>query len=137
MSDQELQNTVTAETKRNHYARQILRDIPGLEHLRPAIEQQNERWDGSGSPECLRGDQIDKLARVLGIAKELDRQLYGADSIREGSIGEGKSIKDALLKIKEMADRQFERQMVNALFIAYRNGTLFKPDEGFFEIPAI
>jgi len=137
MTDQELQNRITSETKRNHYAREILSDIPGLEHLRPAIEQQNERWDGSGSPEGKAGADIDELARVVGIAKELDAQLYGTENSDVLGGGGETSVKEALLKIKEMADRQFDRQTVNALLIAYRNGTLFNPDQAFFEVPAV
>ncbi len=133
MSDAELENPVTHETKRNHYAREILRDIPGLEHLRSAVEQQNERWDGTGSPEGVQGDAIDKLARVVGISKELDALLYPEDLLG----GEALSVKEALLKVKEMADKHFDRQTVNAVLIAYRNGTLLSPDEEFFEIPSI
>ena len=124
MSDQELENELLNEPKRNHYAREILNGIPGLEELLPAIQQQNEKWNGSGSPEGLKGDSISELARVLSIAKELDKQLYGEDLSEEP-----RSVKAALVNIRDMADKEFDIKTVNALLIAYRNGKLFDTTE--------
>ena len=98
--------------------------IPGLEELLPAIQQQNEKWNGSGSPEGLKGDSIAELARVLSIAKELDKQLYGEDLGEEP-----RSVKAALVNIRDMADKEFDIKTVNALLIAYRNGKLFDTTE--------
>jgi HD-GYP domain-containing protein (c-di-GMP phosphodiesterase class II) len=131
MSDREQHNRLTFVTKRNHNARELLRGMAGLEEVLPAIEQQNERHDGSGAPEGLRGDAIVPLARILGLALELDRLLSNG-----GPDGKELSIKEAFLKTKEMADKQFDRQTVNALLIAYRNGKLFNQEEEFFEVPA-
>jgi response regulator RpfG family c-di-GMP phosphodiesterase/pSer/pThr/pTyr-binding forkhead associated (FHA) protein len=130
MSDKERENELTLETKRNHYARELLKGASGLESVLPAVENQNERFDGSGSPEGKRGQDIPILGRILAVALEFDRHLY------HGSAGgEEMTTKEALLKIKDMADRQFDRETVNALLIAYRNGKLFNADEEFFEVP--
>jgi response regulator RpfG family c-di-GMP phosphodiesterase len=130
LTDKERSQELTLETKKNHYARELLKHVSGLESILPAIEEQNERFDGSGSPEGRKGSDISILGRVLGLALELDRTLY------HGSAGgEEMTAKEALLKIKEMADRQFDRESVNALLIAYRNGKLFNQDEEFFEVP--
>lgn len=129
MSDSERQNRLVSETKRNHYAREILRGT-GLVHILPAIEQQHERMDGSGSPEGIRGDEIHPLARILSLCLELDRLLTEG-----GPEGEELTVKETLLKLKEMADRQYDRQTINALLIAYRNGSLFNQEEEFFELP--
>ena len=130
MTEAERENKLTFETKRNHYARELLRGNPGLEHILPALENQNERLDGSGSPEGKTGDTIPPLARLVGLALELDRLLTEG-----GPDGQDLSIKDSLLKVKEMADHQFDRQTVNAMLIAYRNGKLFLQDDDFFELP--
>jgi HD-GYP domain-containing protein (c-di-GMP phosphodiesterase class II) len=130
MSDKEREQELTLETKKNHYARELLKAAPGLEAVLPAIESQNERHDGSGSPEGKKGQEIPILGRILAVALEFDRHLY------HGSAGgEEMTTKEALLKLKDMADRQFDLETVNALLIAYRNGKLFNADEEFFEIP--
>lgn len=132
MTEKERENPLTSETKRNHNARELLRNIPSLTRILPALQQQNERWDGSGSPESRQGETIEPLARVLGIALELDKLLN-----RGKPDGAELSVKETLLKIKETADKQFDRQTVNALLIAYRNGKLFNQEEEFFEVPAV
>jgi len=130
LTDKEREQPLTLEPRKNHYARELLKSVPGLEDILPAVESQNERWDGSGSPESKKGEAIPVLGRILAIALELDKHLY------HGSAGgEEMTIKDALLKIREMADRQFDRETVNALLRAYRNGKLFDQDEEFFEAP--
>ncbi|MCZ6796058.1 MAG: FHA domain-containing protein [Planctomycetota bacterium] len=130
MNDQERGNRLTLETKKNHYARELLRGNKGVEHILPAIEQQNERHDGSGSPEGIKGDAVCPLGRILTLALELDNLLYTG-----GPDGSELSVKETLLKVKELADRQFDRQVVNALLIAYRSGKLFNQSEEFFEVP--
>jgi response regulator RpfG family c-di-GMP phosphodiesterase len=94
------------------------------------VESQNERWDGSGSPEGKRGDTIPTLGRILGLALELDGKLH-----KNSEEGGEMTIKDALLKLKDTADRQFDKETLNALFKAYRNARLFNQEEEFFEIP--
>lgn len=41
--------------------------------LREACEQHMERYDGSGYPAGLKGDEISPIAQIVGLAKELDR----------------------------------------------------------------
>jgi HD-GYP domain-containing protein (c-di-GMP phosphodiesterase class II)/pSer/pThr/pTyr-binding forkhead associated (FHA) protein len=130
MSDEERQQKLTYDSKRNHNAREVLRDIKGLEHILPALEEQNERLDGSGSPEGIKGAAIHPLARILGLCLEFDRLLS-----ERTPDGKELTLKEVLLRIRETADRTFDRQTVNALLIAYRNGKLFNHDEEFFEVP--
>ena len=98
--------------------------------LLAAIEQQNERWNGSGSPEGLEGEAITPLARVLGLAKELDKQLYGQELGEEP-----RPVKSSLVELRELAEQQFDAETVNALLIAYRNGRLFDTTEDSFKNP--
>lgn len=46
-------------------------NIPWL-MLRESCEQHMERWDGSGYPSGLVGDEISPIAQIVGIAKALD-----------------------------------------------------------------
>lgn len=130
LSDQDRAARFLTQTKKHFYARELLKEIAGLEEVLPAILGQEERWDGSGTPEGKRGEEIPALARVLGLAREFDELLT-----RGGPNGKELSVKEALLRVKDSADRLFDRATVNALLIAYRNGTLFNQEAGFFETP--
>jgi HD-GYP domain-containing protein (c-di-GMP phosphodiesterase class II) len=54
----------------------LLEGIPGLAPLLPIVRGQHERWDGTGFPDGLAGDQIPLLARVVAVADAFD-QLTG------------------------------------------------------------
>jgi len=59
---------------RSHSARgeEICRPMKSLAPVLPIIRHHHERWDGSGYPDGLRGDQIPMLARVMQIADIYD-----------------------------------------------------------------
>lgn len=48
------------------------KNVPWL-MLRESCEQHMERFDGSGYPAGLQGEQISPIAQIVGIARELDR----------------------------------------------------------------
>jgi HD-GYP domain-containing protein (c-di-GMP phosphodiesterase class II) len=52
---------------RSHTIRgaEILAEIAGLRHLAPFVRASHERWDGSGYPDRLFGEQIPLAARVV------------------------------------------------------------------------
>jgi putative nucleotidyltransferase with HDIG domain len=62
------------ETMRKHpqHGAQILKGIPFLEGARRVVEQHHEKWDGSGYPRGLRGEQIDLNARIFAVADAFD-----------------------------------------------------------------
>jgi diguanylate cyclase (GGDEF)-like protein/putative nucleotidyltransferase with HDIG domain len=43
----------------------ILASMPELAHLAPAVRAEHERWDGSGYPDRLAGEQIPIAARIV------------------------------------------------------------------------
>lgn len=61
-------------TMRSHSVRgeEICRHLKSLSAVLPIIRYHHERWDGSGYPDGLRGDQIPLLARILQIADIYD-----------------------------------------------------------------
>jgi HD-GYP domain-containing protein (c-di-GMP phosphodiesterase class II) len=42
----------------------LIRNVPGLAHLAPAIRGEHERWDGHGYPDGLAGDHISLASRI-------------------------------------------------------------------------
>jgi putative two-component system response regulator len=59
---------------RSHPARgeQICRHLKSLAPVLPVIRHHHERWDGTGYPDGLRGEQIPFLARVLQVVDIYD-----------------------------------------------------------------
>jgi putative two-component system response regulator len=65
-------------TMRSHTVRgeEICRHLKSLCPVLPIIRHHHEKWDGSGYPDGLRGDQIPLLSRVLQIADIYDALTY-------------------------------------------------------------
>jgi hypothetical protein len=60
------------ERKKNEKQGYPTKNIPWL-MIREACKQHMERWDGSGYPAGLKGDEIGVIGQIVGLAKELDR----------------------------------------------------------------
>lgn len=63
------------ETVRRHsmYGRKLLKDLPGIDqHIINAALQHHERYDGSGYPNKLAGNDIDPIAAIVAIADVYD-----------------------------------------------------------------
>ena len=58
--------------RKGNGSEQPTKNIPWL-MIRESCEQHMERWDGSGYPLQLEGDEISPIAQIVGLAKELDR----------------------------------------------------------------
>ena len=69
-----------------HGAR-ILANIqsPTVKAVLPGVQYHHERWDGSGYPEGLRGEDIPLLGRLLGVADFYDA-LTSARPYRRGDV---------------------------------------------------
>jgi HD-GYP domain-containing protein (c-di-GMP phosphodiesterase class II) len=42
----------------------LIREVPGLDHLGPAVRAEHERWDGTGYPDGLAGEAIPLASRI-------------------------------------------------------------------------
>jgi hypothetical protein len=42
----------------------LIREVPGLGHLAPAVRAEHERWDGGGYPDALAGEEIPLASRI-------------------------------------------------------------------------
>jgi len=70
---------------------EILRDVDFLGEAKAVVRHHHERWDGTGYPDRLAGDEIPLAARVFAIADTLDalttdrpyRPGRGLDSARD------------------------------------------------------
>jgi HD-GYP domain-containing protein (c-di-GMP phosphodiesterase class II) len=54
------------EVMRSHpiASERLIREVPGLDHLGPAVRAEHERWDGGGYPDGLAGEEIPLASRI-------------------------------------------------------------------------
>ncbi|MBK6794762.1 MAG: GAF domain-containing protein [Anaerolineales bacterium] len=86
----------------------IVEGIPFLQDTIPLIQRHQERWDGSGYPGGLSGDEIPELARLFALIDAFDA-LTSNRPYRQKI-----TKKEALQYIKDMSGTHFDPTMVKA-----------------------
>jgi len=74
---------------------EIVREIDFLGAARDVIRSHHERWDGSGYPDGLAGEQIPLSARVFAVADTLDALTTRRPYREASSIAEARAVIDA------------------------------------------
>lgn len=90
------------------HGQQILRGIEFLECASRVVAQHHEKWDGSGYPLGLSGEDIDLCARIFSVADAFDAMT--SDRVYR----KGKSYAAAAQELDAWAGRQFDPQVVAA-----------------------
>jgi len=91
--------------------------IPQLAHCVAGILHHHERYDGSGYPKGLKGDDIPLDARILAITDAF------AAMTSERSYSDALTYEDALEEIRRGAGKQFDPYLVENFLTIY--GKLF------------
>ncbi|HEY2975709.1 MAG TPA: HD domain-containing phosphohydrolase [Pyrinomonadaceae bacterium] len=90
------------------HGQQILDGIGFLEGAGRVVAQHHEKWDGSGYPLGLRGDEIDVCARIFSVADAFD-------AITSNRVyRKGKPYQAAAEELNAWAGRQFDPKVVDA-----------------------
>jgi HD-GYP domain-containing protein (c-di-GMP phosphodiesterase class II) len=107
---------------RSHSARgeEICRHLNSLAPVLPIIRHHHERWNGTGYPDGLRGDQIPLLARVLQVADIYDALTSPRPYKPACAPGE------ALRIIEKEADRGWRDAEIVALFLKLHESVISK-----------
>ncbi len=91
---------------------------PAVTAVLPGVQYHHERWDGSGYPEGLRGEQIPLLGRLLGVADFFDA-MTSARPYRAAS-----SPEEALAMLRERSGTHFDARIVDAVLRLYARDDL-------------
>jgi HD-GYP domain-containing protein (c-di-GMP phosphodiesterase class II) len=107
---------------------ELLRAAPSVDnHIVTMIATHHERFDGSGYPQKLKGDEIPLIGRIAGIVDCYDAM------ITERSYAKPKSAYDAVRELKRVGGIAFPAELVE-LFIqavgVFPNGTLVELNTG-------
>ena len=90
------------------HGQQILRGIEFLKGPARVVGQHHEKWDGSGYPMGLHGEDIDVCARIFQVADAFD--AITSDRVYRKS----KSYEAASAELEEWAGKQFDPRVVAA-----------------------
>jgi diguanylate cyclase (GGDEF)-like protein len=92
----------------------ILKGVPELEDAAAAVVSHHERWDGSGYPYGLRGEDIPLLGRVLAIVDAFSAMIC------DRPYRKALSRQRALRELKANAGRQFDPHLVEVFLKAMK-----------------
>lgn len=97
---------------------QFLAQRRGFELASQVARSHHERWDGSGYPDSLAGDDIPEAAQITSVADSLDAMTS------DRPYRAGRPIDDAVTEVQAWAGRQFSPRVVEALVRLYTRGEL-------------
>lgn len=113
------------------HGQQILRGIHFLEGAARVVAQHHEKWDGSGYPAGLSGEEIDVCARIFSVADAFDAMT--SDRVYR----KGKPYEAAAKELDDWAGKQFDPKVVTAFHRVPKEDweelharSLMKKDEG-------
>ncbi len=110
--------------QRLELAEKLIKRMSGKQWLIPPIKYHCERWDGTGIPEGLKGEDIPLPARIIGVAKDFEGLLsQGMET------GKELTTREAIDQITANAGTRYDPDVVNALGQASDKGMLFNPDD--------
>jgi putative nucleotidyltransferase with HDIG domain len=90
------------------HGQKILRGIEFLEGASRVVAQHHEKWDGTGYPLGLRGEEIDLKARIFAVADAFDAMT--SDRVYR----RGRGYDEAVAELDAFGGRQFDPDIVAA-----------------------
>lgn len=86
----------------------IAASTPELAHIADEILYHHERYDGTGYPQGLAGENIPKLSRLLAIVDSFDVMTHDREYKK------AMSLENAVIELKNCSGTQFDQEMVEA-----------------------
>jgi putative nucleotidyltransferase with HDIG domain len=104
---------------------EYLRSVPELHPYIPIVRNHHERWDGTGYPDRLGGEEIPILARIVAVADAFDAMTSDRPYHPNKK---GKPVDVAFAEVAKQAGRQFD-PAIAAAFQAVRGQVLLAQQE--------
>ena len=105
----------------------IVKPIGGLPRLGDGVLYHHERWDGMGYPAGLKGKDIPLIARIVNVADSYDT-ITTARSYKKAT-----PPPVAFEELRKCAGTQFDPEVVEAFYQAYKKGKLTKREYTSFD----
>jgi len=96
----------------------IIRHLPSLDYVIPAVIGHHERYDGRGYPRRIAGEDIPLMARILCIADSFDAM------ISRRSYKQSYSIEFTLNVVAEESGKQFDPKLAEVFIRLVRSGKI-------------
>jgi HD-GYP domain-containing protein (c-di-GMP phosphodiesterase class II) len=87
---------------------EILETVPVLTPALDVVGAHHERYDGSGYPQGLRGEDIPLTARIFAVVDALDAMTHDRPYRR------ARSVPEALEELQRESQKQFDPRVVDA-----------------------
>lgn len=94
----------------------ILNTYDDMLDLAQIVLTHQERWDGSGYPKGLKGDQIPRESRIIALVESYERKIHGA----ENAVPMSK--KEALEAIKNNKGKHFDPELTDVFIAMMQEG---------------
>src|SRR2546421_9045611 len=99
----------------------IIGPVEGLHHVAPLIRHHHEKWDGTGYPKGMKGEEIPLGSRIISVADAFEAMV--ADRIYRPSLGLAKTLEE----IKTGRGTHFDPQVVDAFLDLIETDTVHLP----------
>lgn len=102
------------------YGEEILSHIKAFKDIIPGVRQHHERFNGTGYPDGLKGNEIDIMARIIAVADAFDAMTS------DRPYRKGMSLEIAVNEIKKSSGTQFDPAVVEVFLQLYEQKKITK-----------
>ncbi|MDQ7823918.1 MAG: HD domain-containing phosphohydrolase [Candidatus Eremiobacteraeota bacterium] len=87
---------------------ELLKPLPAMSHVLPVVRNHHEKYDGSGYPDKLKGEDIPLAARIVSITDAFDAM------VSDRPYRKGMTVENAVEELKRCAGTHFDPKLVEA-----------------------